>query len=74
MDSDLVFHFTDIFRVRNKQKRITIMKEYITNPADYAILFFHITHTLLTSLEEKHKKKIHLVECPSSSLAIVYQI
>ena len=50
------------------------MEEYITNLADYAILFFHITHTLLTSLEEKQKKKIHLIESPSLSLASVYQI
>ena len=54
IDSDLFFHFIRIFRMRDKQKTITIMEEYITNSVDYATIFFHITHTILTTLEEKH--------------------
>ena len=69
-----MFHFTGIFQVRDKQKRIAIIEKYTTNPKGYVFLSIHITHVLLTSLEERHNKKIDLAESPSSSLAILDQI
>lgn len=69
IDSDTVFHFIGIFRVRDKPNRITVTPEYSTNLIDYTAIFFSTMLTCFTSRKQEHKKKINLISRKSTVIS-----